>query len=243
MRLPRSVVVMIVLIGLALAAALSLVGKATADMAANTVTTLGSSRDERVSGSLLGALEGTCTPASSGIDTLDLGPFAPIDNGRIETAPEASSSAAMPIELAIPAIDVDARVIAVAQDTRHQVIVPNDISAVGWYEYGPAPGSARGSCVMVSHRDGVGGGYGAFYDLGGLVPGNRISVTTQDGTRVTYTVVSREMVTKDWFAKHSGEFFTSTGSPRLTLISCGGEYDRSRGGYQSNIIVTARPAQ
>jgi sortase (surface protein transpeptidase) len=241
MRLPRSVVAMLVLIGLALVAALSLVGKATAEMAADTVTTLGSSADEEVSGSLLGALEGTCKPARSGIDALELGRFAPIDNGRLEELPAPLGSDSHPIELAIPAIDVDSRVIAVAQDSRHQIVVPTDISAVGWYEYGPAPGSTRGSCVMVSHRDGVGGGNGAFYDLGSLVLGDRITVTTQDGTRLTYAVTSRSMVSKEWFAQHSGEFFTSAGSPRLTLITCGGEYIKSQGGYQSNIIVTARP--
>ena len=31
------------------------------------------------------------------------------------------------------------------------------------------------------------------------------------------------------------------GDPRLTLISCGGYYDRANGGYQDNVVVTAVP--
>ena len=38
------------------------------------------------------------------------------------------------------------------------------------------------------------------------------------------------------------DVFATDGSPRLTLITCGGYYDRSNGGYQDNVVVTAVPA-
>lgn len=33
------------------------------------------------------------------------------------------------------------------------------------------------------------------------------------------------------------EVYGSKGRPTLTLVTCGGEYDKSQGGYQSNVIV------
>ncbi len=241
MKVPRSVAVMIVLVALALIAAVAIMGRATADMAADDVTTLGSRDDAEYSGSLLGALEGTCPADGTGIDSLNLGRFAPIDNGRSESPAPGSTAIVMPSRLRIPSIDLDARILAVAQDTFHRVVVPTDISAVGWYEFGPAPGDSTGSCVLVAHRDGVSGGRGAFYELGNVKPGNFIYVTMADGTELGYRVVSREMVAKTWLSENSNTFFTSVGKERLTLITCGGVYDKARGGYQSNIIVTARP--
>ncbi|MEY4137493.1 MAG: hypothetical protein RL205_1621 [Actinomycetota bacterium] len=246
MRLSRSGVIIGLLIVVALFVALALVGKATADLAADEVTSVGTS-ESTDSGSLLGGLAGTCAPAPSIEDILRNGAFAPIDNGRIpvvnaqDNLAGQQSPVSLPVRLRIPAIHVDARIIAVAEDSRHQVIVPYDISTVGWFEFGPAPGSSRGSCVMVAHRDGVGGGCGAFYDLGQAKPGDAMEVILADGSKVDYRVTAREVVLKTWFAKHSGEYFTNLGDPRLTLITCGGEYVKSEGGYQSNIIVTARP--
>lgn len=242
MKLPRKVAALIVLIVLALIAAVAIMGRATADMAADDVTSVGSRDDTTVSGSLLGALEGTCPVQGDAIDSLDLGAFAPIDNGRAMSAP-VTQEIVLPTRLRIPSIDIDARILAVAQDTLHQVVVPSDISAVGWYEFGPAPGDSTGSCVLVAHRDGAGGGYGAFYDLGSVIPGNVIKVSMSDGTELEYRVVSREVVTKSWFSDNSDTFFTRFGKERLTLITCGGVYDKARGGYQSNIIVTARPVR
>jgi hypothetical protein len=37
------------------------------------------------------------------------------------------------------------------------------------------------------------------------------------------------------------EAFKQTGPHRLVLITCTGNYDRGRGGYESNLLVIARP--
>jgi hypothetical protein len=52
-------------------------------------------------------------------------------------------------------------------------------------------------------------------------------------------VVSRESILKKRLPYE--ELFAVDGPPRLTLISCGGYYDKDNGGYQDNVVVTAVP--
>lgn len=146
-----------------------------------------------------------------------------------------------PVRVGIPRIDVDTRVVPVGMDENRAVEVPDDIAIVGWYApTGVEPGSDRGSAVLVAHRDGAVDGAGVFYDLGRLEPGDRVVVTDEDGRRLRYEVVSREYIDRQRLPVE--ELFGETGPPRLTLISCGGEYIPERGGYQDNVVVTAVPA-
>ena len=41
--------------------------------------------------------------------------------------------------------------------------------------------------------------------------------------------------------RHQAVVFSAAGDRRLVLITCGGPYDASRGGYQDNVVVVARP--
>lgn len=146
-----------------------------------------------------------------------------------------------PVRVRIPAIDVDAEVISVGIDKNRAVEVPENIFTVGWYKLGPVPGSQMGSAVLVGHRDGAVDGAGVFYDLGRLRPGDRVMVFDAIGNRLRYEVVAREVIDKD--AMPMAELFSPYGRPLLTLISCGGSYDRSNGGYQANVVVTAVPVE
>ncbi len=148
---------------------------------------------------------------------------------------------ARPTKLAIPALGIKARIIAVGVDAQRNVEVPEAIEDVGWYRYGVTPGSDAGSAVLVAHRDGRIGGAGVFYDLGRLRRNDHIMVTDSRGHRHEYRVVAREVVSKTRFAVQAEDFFQRSGLHRLTLITCGGTYERSAGGYQSNVIVTALP--
>ncbi len=38
-----------------------------------------------------------------------------------------------------------------------------------------------------------------------------------------------------------GALFARTGAPRLTLITCGGSFDRATRSYLANVVVTAVP--
>ena len=62
-------------------------------------------------------------------------------------------------------------------------------------------------------------------------------VLNSAGDELAYKVVSRESIVKKRMPLE--ELFAIDGPPRLTLISCGGYYDKDNGGYQENIVVTA----
>jgi LPXTG-site transpeptidase (sortase) family protein len=150
-----------------------------------------------------------------------------------------ATALSVPIRVRIPRIGVNAPVLPVGLDEADAVAIPEDIMKVGWYELGVPPGASAGSAVLVAHRDGRVQGHGVFYDLGRLGVGDRIVVGTESGDRLTYRVVSRELISKKRLPL--AELFAVDGPARLTLISCGGYYDRSNGGYQDNVVVTAVP--
>lgn len=147
---------------------------------------------------------------------------------------------ASPTRLRIGTLGIDAPIVRVALDDASAVEIPRDVGIVGWYELGVPPGAYRGSAVLVGHRDGRAQGHGAFYDLGLLNVGDRIGVTDATGRTLRFVVVARESIAKRRVPYE--ELFAVDGPPRLTLISCGGYYDPTNGGYQDNVIVTAVPA-
>ncbi len=145
----------------------------------------------------------------------------------------------VPVSVKIPKIDVNTDVLPVGLDDARAVAIPEDITKVGWYKLGVAPGADQGSAVLVAHRDGRVQGHGVFYDLGNLAVGDKVVVTDAAGNKLKYKVVSRELISKKGLPLK--ELFAIDGPARLTLISCGGYYDRNNGGYQDNVVVTAVP--
>jgi Sortase domain len=118
-----------------------------------------------------------------------------------------------------------------------ELAVPADASVVAWYEYGPAPGQA-GSAVLAGHVDWH-GVPGIFFALRELRPGDPVTVTMSDGSVLGFHVVDARMVDKPELP--GAEVFARTGSPLLTLVTCGGQFDSSTHHYLSNVIVTAAP--
>lgn len=156
--------------------------------------------------------------------------------------PVGDESGDVPVHVRIPEISVRSEVVAVGVDQDNNVVVPEDIQDIGWYQYASDPMDLHGSIVLVGHRDGVESGRGAFYALGDLVTGDRVTVRTADGTRHDYTVQETRSISKGRFAEWAPAIFGTTGPHRLTLITCGGDYVQSAGGYQENVVVTAVPA-
>ena len=143
-----------------------------------------------------------------------------------------------PGRLLIPSIGVDAPIVPVGLNPDGSMEIPG-ATEVGWYEPGVRPGSPTGSAVLAAHVD-YAGQEGAFYDLRALPEGAEVLVTTPDGTLLRFVVDTRFQVDKDELP--GPELFRSTGAPTLTLITCGGGFDRSARSYEDNIIVRAAPA-
>jgi len=147
----------------------------------------------------------------------------------------------LPTRVRIDAPRIDAPVHPVGLVDGNVLQVPQDIDRVGWYRFGPRPGSAAGSAVLVAHRDGTTQGRGVFLSLDALDVDSTVEVVTSAGFVLKYRVVSVEGIQKAQFQADIEEFFASDGPPRLTLITCGGAFDRDSGGYQANVVVTAVP--
>lgn len=161
----------------------------------------------------------------------------------VTAAPETAPGTAQdppPRRVLVPGADLDARVSPVGVTGQGDMAVPDDPSVAGWYRYGPAPGSARGSAVLVGHVDSETGDLGEFLALYEVRRGDRVEVRRAGGEPVNYRVVSRVTVPKDDLPPSA---FRRTGAPVLTLITCAPPYVPERGGYVSNLVVTAEPVE
>ena len=148
----------------------------------------------------------------------------------------------IPVSVHIPDLSVKSDVVPVGVDAENSVVVPDDIQEIGWYAFAAGPMDSQGSVVLVGHRDGVVSGRGAFYGIDQLKPGDPVILRTSDGSRIKFVVEDAQSVSRERFAELAPEIFSSIGNKRLILITCGGEYVKSAGGYQENVLVTAIPA-
>ncbi len=119
-----------------------------------------------------------------------------------------------------------------------QAEIPEDVSRVGWYQYGAAPGDGDGSVALMGHRDSR-GGRGALFDLPTVAVGSIVTVTDQAGVAHQYRVTSNESIAKK--VVPLADLFDRDGPPRLVVISCGGDYVKEQGGYLDNVVLTAVP--
>lgn len=114
--------------------------------------------------------------------------------------------------------------------------VPADHFTVAWYRFTAVPGEA-GNAVFAAHVDWA-GHLGVFNRLGELTPGGVITVTAPDGESHTYQVESVDLVDPDRVDVES-IVGRRAGSPTLTLITCGGEFNRETRDYERRVIVRA----
>lgn len=114
--------------------------------------------------------------------------------------------------------------------------MPEDPLLAGWYAPGTTPG-AVGSAVILGHVDSA-DGPAVFYRLSQLGKGDRVQVALVDGSTAVFVVRSVTTYANDKFPARL--VYTSHGHRELNLVTCGGDYDADRGGYQANVVVNAR---
>jgi len=176
----------------------------------------------------------TTVPAVSAVD--EPGPTGSVPQFTVGRYPEGHNR--IPVALRIPAIDVAAPVSPAGVEANGDMEVPGNVAEVGWYKYGPAPGES-GSAVLAAHVDLARQGPGVFFDLRTLEPGDVILVDFDDGTTETYRAEARTVYEKTELP--IDVIFSREGPPVLTLITCGGGFNRNIGSYDSNVVVYAVP--
>jgi hypothetical protein len=145
---------------------------------------------------------------------------------------------ARPASLRIAALGVDAPIVPRAIDPDTGAFdLPPDAATVAWWEPGPTPGE-QGSAVLAAHVD-YGGRVGVFYELADTAPGERVEIGFNDGTIRSFQVT--EVVHYPKSSLPLEEVFRSGGPPVLTLVTCGGEFDRVTRHYSDNTVLTAVP--
>jgi hypothetical protein len=153
------------------------------------------------------------------------------------SVPPAAITPVAPVKLAIPALTLDAKVNPVGVDAKGDFQVPPSVDEIGWYRWGPGANATAGSIVIAGHVDSAAEGKGAFFRLRDLKPGDRMALTGADGQTREFVVASREQYDKTKIPLD--KYFMRDGRLRLTLITCGGPFDRETRHYRDNIVVTA----
>lgn len=142
-----------------------------------------------------------------------------------------------PKKLIVSRLDISVPIVATTVDDRGQMELPARPSEIGWYAYGPKPGSAAGSAVLAGHVDSRRFGVGPLVRLQRARPGDVVVVQATSG-RLTFEVDRVQLIKKR--ALDLDQLFDREGRPVLRIVTCGGRYLPRRGGYQDNVVVTAR---
>ena len=152
--------------------------------------------------------------------------------------PGDGSRAGSPRQLAVPRLSLEMPIVPMRVDSAGAMALPPKPTEIGWYAYGPRPGDPQGSAVLGGHLDSREYGIGTLAVLRKLRDGDVIVVRTTTG-RETFRVTSIRMIRKQ--ALPLSTLFDRDGKQRLRIVTCGGPYIRSRGGYQDNLVLTAIP--
>ncbi len=140
-----------------------------------------------------------------------------------------------PGRLVIRSIGVNAQVVSVALDKDGSMGVTDQSYNVGWYSPGVVPGEP-GDAVIDGHLDWYDTSRAVFYNLKSVSPGDEIEVQRLDGVTKHFKVTSVNSVSYN--ASVPG-LFANSGSPRLSLITCGGPWSQKLGQYLDRVIVDA----
>ncbi len=142
-----------------------------------------------------------------------------------------------PATVDIAQIGLHAPITAVGLDAAGavQVPAPDQGRRAGWYNQGPTPGEL-GPAVLVGHLDSV-SGPAVFYDVGTVRAGSTVEIRRADQSTAVFTVDTVERFAKADFPTQ--RVYGDLNRAELRVITCGGDYDPGRGGYQDNTVLFA----
>ena len=162
-------------------------------------------------------------------------PAVPISNAGLGAL--ATAATVTPVRIALPDLGIDMEISAEGIDQEGAMALPKNAATAGWYRFGPGLRETAGATVIAAHVDSPHDGVGPFSRLKDAAVGSLVNVSADDGSTVAYTVTEVRSVGK--IGAPMAEVFDRAGSPRLTLVTCGGVFDYDTGHYVDNVIVTA----
>ncbi|MBA3550913.1 class F sortase [Patescibacteria group bacterium] len=141
-----------------------------------------------------------------------------------------------PQRLIIPAIRVNAPVVAMGVTPEGRMAVPDNYTHIGWYGLGTRPGTI-GSAVMGAHVDNGGRISGVFKKLQYLKKGNIIQSIDTHGATSTFKITSIKVY--NYRTPVTNDVFLSNDKARLNLITCYGTWLPKENTYNKRLIVFA----
>ncbi|SDJ46702.1 LPXTG-site transpeptidase (sortase) family protein [Salimicrobium halophilum] len=144
-----------------------------------------------------------------------------------------SPEAGTPKHIRIPAIKVNAPVIATDLDENNEMIVPDNGEEVAWFEPGREPGS-QGNAVLAGHVDDY-NGPAVFFDLEKLQPGDEIEITDENDVTMTFVVDKLEAYPLGEAPLR--EVFGPEDDRKMNLLTCTGLYNASAGTHEERLVV------
>jgi len=144
-----------------------------------------------------------------------------------------------PLRLAIPGDRVNAPVVPIGVRPDGSLALPDSPHTVGWWIGSAAAGDPRDGTLLAGHVDSAREGLGALATLHELGTGDQIVVVDAFQVRHAYAVAARRSYPKYALPR---DVFRISGRPGLTLVTCGGPFDRVTRQYRDNVVVYATPA-
>jgi len=147
-----------------------------------------------------------------------------------------ASTARQPLQLRIPAIELDAHVESVTITKDGSLDVPHDPADAAWFEKGPRPGEV-GSAVIDGHSGWADSIPAVFDKLYQLHIGDHIYV--DDAAGHTTIFIIQKMRVYDSHADTSSIFTSHDGKAHLNLITCSGAWDPHLQASADRLVVFA----
>lgn len=157
-----------------------------------------------------------------------------IDEKFIANFEEVDSGA--PVRLTIPKINVDTIVERMGVTKTGAMQVPKVPQNAGWFKFGPIPGD-KGTAVIAGHYGWRNKIAAIFDDLNRLQAGDKIFVEDDKGNVIPFIV--RESRLYSSADNPSNVFSSGDDGIHLNLITCRGEWDKTKQDYTQRLVVFA----
>lgn len=172
------------------------------------------------------------TPAVAALSTS----VAQIEMHTTENAIHAQMGA--PASVSIPYIGLHTRVELVGVTKDNSIDVPKHPENVGWFTGSVRPGMP-GTAIIVGHSGWLHGLPVAFDDLHDLRMGDKVYVTDDTGTTVTFMVDKTRVYARTDALPTVATSSSDTASAHLILITCSGDWNASEHEYSNRLVVFA----
>ncbi len=139
-------------------------------------------------------------------------------------------------QLRIPRLGIDAFIQTTGLTSAGAIGIPTNYTDVAWFSSSANPG-AVGNSIIVGHRDTDIFAPGVFRYLYSLTTGDDIYISDGTGKESHFRVVDKKTYYEN--TDLLPEIMAQTDYPRLTLITCEGNWNQSVKRYDQRLVVFA----